>query len=151
MRHCRILFATDFSAGSELVREHAVAFARDRLGIILVTHVRSVPSADDGEGMLYEGIAASNADELTRRVEELARSIIERDGVQAEVRLLEGDPATGLLRLAEAESVDLIAMGTHGRSGLRRALMGSVTEQVLRRAPCPVLFVKLPDPAWCRD
>ena len=45
-------------------------------------------------------------------------------------------------RLAEDEQVELIAMGTHGRTGLPRALMGSVAEEVLRRAPCPVLTVR---------
>ncbi len=58
--------------------------------------------------------------------------------------LLEGDPASEIVRYAEEQVVDLIVMGTHGRSGLERLLMGSVAEKVMREAPCSVLVVKLP-------
>jgi nucleotide-binding universal stress UspA family protein len=53
--------------------------------------------------------------------------------------LLDGEPSRAIIRFAEAEDVDLIVMGTHGRGGLRRLLMGSVAEGVVRGAPCPVL------------
>jgi nucleotide-binding universal stress UspA family protein len=56
--------------------------------------------------------------------------------------LREGDPAQEILHTAEETKADLIVMGTHGRTGLRRLLMGSVAEVVLRKAPCPVLTVK---------
>jgi len=59
-------------------------------------------------------------------------------------RLLAGDPAEALIRLAQTEDVDMIVMGTHGRRGLTRLLMGSVAEAVVRAAPCPVLTVKQP-------
>jgi nucleotide-binding universal stress UspA family protein len=57
---------------------------------------------------------------------------------------LEGDPATEIIRYATASNIDLIVMGTHGRTGLERLLLGSVAEQVLRGAPCSVLVAKLP-------
>jgi len=60
---------------------------------------------------------------------------------------VEGDVATEILRLAQETGSDLIVMGTHGRTGLARLLMGSVAEQVVRKAPCPVLTVKTPFPA----
>jgi nucleotide-binding universal stress UspA family protein len=59
-------------------------------------------------------------------------------------RLLCGKPADEIVRCAEEEGVDMIVMGTHGRRGLSRLLMGSVSEAVVRRAPCPVLTIKLP-------
>jgi nucleotide-binding universal stress UspA family protein len=62
----------------------------------------------------------------------------------AERRLEEGDPATEICRVANEAGCELIAIGTHGRTGLGRLLMGSVAEQVVRRAPCPVLTVKAP-------
>ena len=62
--------------------------------------------------------------------------------VACEHRLLTGDPAVAIARLAEEEHADLIVMGTHGRTGLTRLLMGSVAEAVVRRAPCPVLTYK---------
>src|SRR5207237_10217851 len=57
---------------------------------------------------------------------------------------LEGDPASEIVRYAFDAGVDLIVMGTHGRTGLERLLMGSVAEHVMREAPCSVLVVKLP-------
>ena len=65
--------------------------------------------------------------------------------VPYEHRLITGDPATAIARLAEEEQADLIVMGTHGRTGLTRLLMGSVAEAVVRRAPCPVLTYKQTD------
>jgi nucleotide-binding universal stress UspA family protein len=62
----------------------------------------------------------------------------------AEYLLIEGDPARGIERIADERHCDLIVMGTHGRRGLGRILMGSVAEQVSRRASCAVLTVKCP-------
>ena len=62
--------------------------------------------------------------------------------VPYEHRLITGDPATALVRLDDDEDAELIVMGSHGRTGLTRLLMGSVAEAVVRRASCPVLTVK---------
>jgi nucleotide-binding universal stress UspA family protein len=59
-----------------------------------------------------------------------------------EHRLVIGSPATAIVYLAEKEKVELIVMPTHGRTGLMRVLMGSVAEEVVRKAKCPVLTVK---------
>jgi nucleotide-binding universal stress UspA family protein len=69
-------------------------------------------------------------------------------GVEIDRRLTDGDPYAEILRVAQECSCDLIVMGTHGRTGLRRLLMGSVAEKVVRHAPWPVLTVKilLPEP-----
>ena len=64
--------------------------------------------------------------------------------VAYEQRLVTGDPATEIVRLAKDENVDMIVMGTHGRTGLRRLLMGSVAEAIVRRAHCPVFTFKEP-------
>jgi nucleotide-binding universal stress UspA family protein len=69
-----------------------------------------------------------------------------RSGVEIDHRLTDGEPHAEILRVAEDDRCDLIVMGTHGRTGLPRLLMGSVAEQVVRRAPCPVLTVKAPFP-----
>jgi nucleotide-binding universal stress UspA family protein len=60
--------------------------------------------------------------------------------------MLSGNPAAEIVELAKAEDVDLIVMSTHGRTGLTRALMGSVAEVVVRRASCPVLTLKAKQP-----
>jgi nucleotide-binding universal stress UspA family protein len=64
--------------------------------------------------------------------------------IKIERVLTEGDAATEILRMAKEISGDIIVMGTHGRTGLSRLLMGSVAEAVSRRADCPVLTVKHP-------
>ena len=75
---------------------------------------------------------------------EAARSAVERLGVRrASSRYEYGDPAVGIIRIAAEEGCELIVMGTHGRTRLSRWLMGSVTEKVMRGAPCPMLTVKV--------
>jgi nucleotide-binding universal stress UspA family protein len=64
--------------------------------------------------------------------------------VSVEYHLLEGEPAEEIVRLAKSNNIDLIIMGSHGRTGLSRLLMGSVAEQVVRRAECAVLTIKHP-------
>jgi nucleotide-binding universal stress UspA family protein len=59
-----------------------------------------------------------------------------------EYKLAKGDPAASINRVAEETASAVIVLGTHGRTGLRRVLMGSVAEHVMRSAPCPVLVVK---------
>ena len=68
-------------------------------------------------------------------------------GMEVEYRVAEGEPAAEVIRQARLLGANLIVMGTHGRTGLGRLLMGSVAEAVLRRAPCPVLTLKAPFPA----
>ncbi|HEY8504976.1 MAG TPA: universal stress protein, partial [Gemmataceae bacterium] len=63
--------------------------------------------------------------------------------IRVEHVFLEGDPATEINRYAAEASIDLIVVGTHGRTGAERLLMGSVAERVLRGAPCSVLVVKM--------
>jgi len=70
--------------------------------------------------------------------------------VPYEHHLLIGNPATAIVHLAETENVDLIVLPTHGRTGLMRLLMGSVAEEVVRKARCPVLTVKA-DPANVKE
>jgi len=67
--------------------------------------------------------------------------------VAVEYRLCLGNAAAEIVALAKDEKCDLIVIGTHGRSGVGRLLLGSVAEAVLRRAPCPVLTLKMPFPA----
>jgi nucleotide-binding universal stress UspA family protein len=63
-------------------------------------------------------------------------------GSKVQPRIVTGDPVSEIIQHAEAEDIDLIVMATHGRRGLSRLLMGSVTEQVVRCAPCPVLSIR---------
>ena len=135
----KILVPTDFSQASEEALRWATSLARDSGAMLLITHVEEPPMAYAGELPLVP-------DEETR--DELKRMLLEvvppDSGVAYEHKMLVGEPAAAIVELAENENADLIVMGTHGRKGITRLLMGSVAEAIVRRAKCPVLTVKQP-------
>ena len=133
-----ILFATDFSPASQMAFEAAAALARDYRARIIAVHVVEPVQTGFSEFTSYIG-----PEEDRGRAMELLQAIRSPSPmVTIEHRLLEGDPATVVVETAQETSADLIVMGTHGRAGLTRLVMGSVAEDVLRRAPCPVLTVR---------
>lgn len=134
----KILFPTDFSTLGQTALEMATSLARDRGATLLIAHVEEAPIAYGG-GELYYGIDEPNREELKRM---LAEVVPTDPSVRYEHRLLMGSPAGSILYLAEKEGVEMIVMPTHGRTGLMRVLMGSVAEEVVRKAKCPVLTVK---------
>jgi universal stress protein A len=138
-----VLHPTDFSERSDFAFRLACALARDHNAHLVVMHVAHVPVAIYAEGALpprpeeYQDVL----------MEKLQRIQPVDDEVQVTHHLEEGTPASEILRMADLVHADLIVMGTHGRRGLARLLMGSVAEQVVRQATCPVLTVKMPQPA----
>jgi universal stress protein A len=138
----KILFPTDFSTAGQAALEMATSLARDRGTKLLIAHVEEPPMAYGG-GELYYGIDQPDRQELNRM---LAEVVPTDAAVGYEHRLLIGSPAGAIVHLAEEENVDLIVMPTHGRTGLVRLLMGSVAEEVVRRATCPVLTIKAAAP-----
>jgi nucleotide-binding universal stress UspA family protein len=94
-------------------------------------------SVGPNEGLLKEGWRRS--EDLVARHERKLRG----EGLSVEARVLEGDPGESLIDLAKKERVDLIVVGSHGRSGLAKLLMGSVASHVVAHAPCSTLVVKL--------
>ena len=140
MTERKILFPTDFSHASDAALDWATSLARERGATLLIVHVEEPPAAYAG-GEMYYGMP----DPATEDLEKMLFQVRPTDPqVRHEHRLLTGDPATAIARLAEHEDVELIVMGTHGRTGLLRLLMGSVAEAVVRRAACPVLTLKQP-------
>ena len=138
-----ILHPTDFSERSQYAFWLACSLARDYGARLIVLHVVAAPAVVYGEGV----VVPPNPEELRAAAqEELDRLQAPRADVRAERRLAEGDAVEETLRVAQEANADLIVMGTHGRTGLGRLLMGSVAEQVVRRASCPVLTVKAPFP-----
>jgi nucleotide-binding universal stress UspA family protein len=138
----KILFPTDFSTAGQAALEMATSLARDRGAKLLIAHVEEPPMAYGG-GELYYGIEQPNRDDLRRM---LAEVLPTDPAVGYEHRLMVGSPATAIVHLAEKEGVDMIVMPTHGRTGVLRLLMGSVAEEVVRKAKCPVLTVKAAAP-----
>jgi universal stress protein A len=136
----KILFPTDFSHTGDAALELATSLARQRGATLMIVHVEEPPAAYGG-GEMYYGMP----DPATEDLEKMLSEIVPTDPqVPHEHRLITGDPAIAIARLAEQEDAELIVMGTHGRTGLLRLLMGSVAEAVVRRAPCPVLTLKQP-------
>jgi nucleotide-binding universal stress UspA family protein len=133
----KILFPTDFSTFGQAALDLATTLARDRGAKLLIVHVEEPPIAYGGE--LYYGIDQPDRAELERMLSE----VVPLDAsIGYEHRLILGSPASAIVHLAERENVDMIVMPTHGRTGLLRLLMGSVAEEVVRKAKCPVLTVK---------
>jgi nucleotide-binding universal stress UspA family protein len=136
----KILFPTDFSHTGDAALALATSLARDSGAKLLIVHVEEPPVAYGG-GEMYYGMPDPATEDLRRMLHEIKPA---DPAVEYEHHLVTGDPAAAVARLADAEGVDLIVMGTHGRTGLTRLLMGSVAEAVVRRAKCPVLTFKQP-------
>jgi len=136
----KILFPTDFSPSSEPALELATALARDAGAKLLIAHVEEIPLVTGGAEFLY-----SMPEPASHELREMLSEVVPTDlNVPYEHHLLAGEAASSIVDFADAEHVDMIVMGTHGRRGLTRLLMGSVAESVIRRANCPVLTVKHP-------
>lgn len=133
-----ILFTTDFSPASRTAFEVASALARDYKARMIVLHVIEPARAGFSEYAAYIGPEEDTGAAMAKLQAIKAPS----PTVTIEYRLLEGDPATVVTETAAEVGADLVVMGTHGRTGFSRLIMGSVAEEVLRKAPCPVLTVR---------
>jgi nucleotide-binding universal stress UspA family protein len=135
-----ILHPTDFSARSDSALKLACALARDYGARLIVLHSAQAPTIG-----YMEGVVPPLADDVIETArQQLERLEIPDTGGRVARRFEVGDPAESILEVAQEVHADLIAMGTHGRTGLARLLMGSVAEKVVRRATCPVLTLTAP-------
>jgi universal stress protein A len=134
------LVPIDFSANSEQALDYACALA-GKLGstVHLVHAVASPPSGL--QVALTEDILENLVKEHRDALEKLAAPR-RQAATFGEVTVEVGDPRDTIIAAADALRADLIVMGTHGRRGLSRVMMGSVAEDVIRHAPCPVLTVR---------
>jgi nucleotide-binding universal stress UspA family protein len=132
----RILYPTDFSSYSNQAYFHAVALAENHEASLTILFVHS-----PGFGTPEVHDDASEKDYWRRQLEQI-RPVDPQ--IPVHHVFLEGESADEIVRYAFDAHMDLIVMGTHGRTGLERLLMGSVAEKVMRDAPCSVLVVKLP-------
>jgi nucleotide-binding universal stress UspA family protein len=142
-----ILYPTDFSPEAGPAFEVACALAREGHGRLVILHVERPPLTTLG------GMAAVPPlpNEYDRQLvwEQWKLSQPPPSGIPVEHRLEYGEAADIILKTAQEIGADLIVLGTHGRTGLRRLLMGSVAEQVVREASCPVLTVRTSvQPPW---
>lgn len=135
-----ILFPTDFSAFAEGALPLACALARDHGATLILLHVRPTPESAYGE---FGAVPPEPPEPMETVQEKLRRLPPPGFTGRAEFHVLDGDPADKILDLAKQSQANLIVIGTHGRSGLSRVLLGSVAEEVLRKASCPVLTVNV--------
>jgi nucleotide-binding universal stress UspA family protein len=134
-----VLYPTDLSELAAPAFQFACALARDQDARVVVLYVVPSPICHG------EVVARRQPDGFYEGLWHELRDVRAHGTCPAvEHRLAEGDAVTEIVRTAEEIEADLIVMGTHGRTGLRHLLMGSVAERVLRQAPCPVLTVKCP-------
>jgi nucleotide-binding universal stress UspA family protein len=139
----RLLLATDLSEASEAATDEAFELAK-RLGASLLV----VSVIDPGSLLMPGGRFRARVDQVRERQEEQAQELVERGreaGVEVAFLVWTGDPGDMIVEAAEAEHVDMVVVGSHGRGAVGRLFLGSVSEHVVRHAPCPVLVVRPKD------
>jgi len=146
----KILIATDGSECSNRAAQAGIDLAKLSGGKVTALYVAQRPAAPIGGltgGKIDEVVSGmwravkEEGERATGHVEEMAR----RSGVSIEKMVIEGHPASEILRIAEETPMDTIVMGAIGKTGLTRFLLGSVAEKVVRNSKVPVLIVPMPD------
>lgn len=137
-----VLFATDFSSSSEAALPYAAAICRHFGSALHIAHVLSDASVLMMTGGVdYVSLSTIYEDAEAEAKEKLERISSHVEGIPHHIYVRHGQVWENLSGLVDEEKIDLIVLGTHGRSGLGKLLLGSVAENILRHAPCPVLTV----------
>jgi len=145
IRLAKMLVPTDFSEDSEQAARYAVELAKRFQAEIHCVHVVDIPADLLSTSAYYmtgpsEQFIDQIREESKKNLETFAKKNLE--GVEVRTVFLEGSPFVEIIRYARDHQIDLVVIATHGRTGLRHVLFGSVAEKVVRKAPCPVLVVK---------
>ncbi len=138
-----ILHPTDFSDNSRYAFQTACSLAKEHKASLILFHVIPPLVAPVMQEQAPNPLQPAEGQGCLRWWQ-FAWPQPPDGNIRVEHRVAEGNAPKEILRLAQALKCDLIVMGTHGRTGLDRLLTGSVAEEVLRKAPCPVLVVRMP-------
>ncbi|MBT5877386.1 MAG: universal stress protein [Candidatus Latescibacteria bacterium] len=140
----KILFPTDFSSFAEHALPYAVALAEEFDAALYMLYVEEVLPYIPGDPERRFPDAQLAEEAIHAQMEE---SISQHDAGHVEVKryVARGYPADEVVEFAKKEEVDVIVMSTHGRTGLKHLLLGSTTEKVVRKSPCPVLSIRHPE------
>jgi nucleotide-binding universal stress UspA family protein len=135
-----ILVATDFSDGSDEALTEAIDLAEQTGAVLNILHVLEFAAEVFPYGISYFGDRAGLLGHIDRELKKRA-DWAAAAGVTAHTRLREGSAAEEILAHAREIAAEIVVVGTHGRTGIAHAFMGSVAEQVVRHARCPVLTI----------
>jgi nucleotide-binding universal stress UspA family protein len=141
----RILAPVDFSDNTPPILEWAAHLAEEHGSSVVLLHAYHLPvEFQQLEGAylppdFWASVRAEAEESLSRYAKELTDK-----GIPAETAVCEGYAATVIVEEAARRDADLIVIGTHGRSGFKHLLLGSIAERVVHKAPCPVLTVRAP-------
>jgi nucleotide-binding universal stress UspA family protein len=144
-----ILLPTDGSDGSAKAMTYAISFAKQYGARVVALHVIDEGFAVRARTAVVEGVGHELMQRLrdswareAQRILDVVADAGATSGVTVEPKMVTGNPFDEILGAAKEVSADLIIMGTHGHTGMGHLLLGSVTEKVVRKAPCPVLTVR---------
>jgi nucleotide-binding universal stress UspA family protein len=142
----KICCPTDFSEPSQealkVACEMATHFAAELILVHVVTPIPVIPIHDDPTSFnlpLYEKEMEQSAVKALKKIQQEKVS----ESIQSRTMVIQGDPATQIVNLADTENMDMIIIATHGFTGWRKFMFGSVTEKVIRYANCPVLSIRV--------
>ncbi len=153
-KYKKVLFCTDFSENADYAFEFAFGVAKRDEGLLYILHVKT-DIADQaylegtGDGSypeMVESIRESTQRELDNNLQEHYAKKIE--GAQFEIVTKSGRAYQEIIGFAEEKGVDIIVIGTHGRTGMKHTLFGSVAEMVTRLSPLPVFIIPSKGKAW---
>lgn len=139
----RILVPLDFSRQAAPVLEWALHLATEHRSSIVLLHVYHLPvEFQQLEGAYLPADFWANVKQEAEQQLGLHAERVRAGGIEVEAQVREGYPATVIVEEAESRGADLIVLGTHGHTGIKHLLLGSIAERVVQHAPCPVLTVK---------
>jgi len=139
----RLLCPTDFSASAEHMFHYALAIAARHGATVELLHVTESSAYANDPPLEGDEAGKTLEDRLRAQLREIAESA--DTDVLIETALLVGIPYVKIVNHAKTWPADLIVIGTHGRTGMKHLLIGSVAEKVVRSSPCPVCTVRHPD------
>jgi nucleotide-binding universal stress UspA family protein len=144
----KILFCTDFSENSHWAFTYALNLAKNYKSKLFIIHVTPVPNHPEQLSIYLppeklEELRIAQRKELEKELKTFYLRKL-KEFKNYKIFFKEGEPFIEIIQMAKKKSVDLIVMGTHGRTGLDHVLFGSTAEKVVRKSPCPVLTIRLP-------
>lgn len=141
-----ILCPIDYSVYSERALNYAIEFAEKYQAKLYLVHVLDIRLYDINDPDLYN-VNIIDEETIRKLRERLLKSVNEdtKGRISVEALVIQGVPFAEIIKASKEYKIDLIVLGTHGRTGISHAIMGSVAEKVVRKAPCPVLTIRHPE------